>query len=90
MEKTNFPELEVEKLMIKKDGRGFLFHESGRMTNDWTGFSCSGETVGGRHFLCAASSAGWLKIHVVSGSTYGPTGASYYVPIFKSRDTTTS
>jgi len=87
MEGVNIPQLETEKFMVKKDGRGFLFHESGRMTRDWDGFSYSGGTVGGRHFLCAASSSGWLKVHVISGSTYGPTGASYYIPIFKNRDT---
>jgi len=87
MEKTKFPVLEVEKLMIKDDGRGFLFHDSGRMTADWQGFSATGGTVNGRHFMNAASSSGWLKVHIVSGSTYGPTGASYYVPLFTSRNT---
>jgi len=84
---ANIPLVETEKLTISDDGRGFIFHESGRMTKDWTGCSYSGGTVGGRHFLYAPSSAGWLKIHIISGSTFGPTGASYYVPLFKSRST---
>lgn len=85
---SKIPKLEVEKTTITKDGRGFVFHEDGRMSSDWSGFSHSGGTGGGRHFLCAASSSGWLKIHLLSGSTFGPTGASYYVPLFSSRDTT--
>jgi len=85
---AKLPVLEVEKLQIKKDGRGFLFYENTRLSSDWTGYSFSGGTTEGRRFLCATSSSGWLKVHIVSGSTYGPTGASYYVPIFKSRNTT--
>jgi len=84
---SKIPELEVEKLLINDDGRGFLFHESGRMTHDWYGYSYSGGTVGGRHFLNTVSSAGWLKVHIISGSTFGPTGAAYYVPVFRSRNT---
>lgn len=85
--KTHIPVLEVEKLHIKRKGRGFLFYERSRLQQGWTGCSISGETAAGRQFLYAPSSSGWLKIHVVSGTSYGPTGASYYVPIFKAQDT---
>ena len=84
-------ELEIEKLMIKDGGRGFLFYENTRLGSDWTGLSISGGTgTGARTFLSAASSSGWLKVHVISGSTYGPTGASYYVPLYSSRDSNNS
>jgi len=86
---SKIPVLEVEKLSIKKDGRGFLFYENTRLSEGWTGYSATGGTLG-RTFLVAASSSGWLKIHVVSGSTYGPTGASYYVPLFSTRTTYSS
>ena len=87
MEGAKIPILEVEKITIKDNGRGCLFHDSGRMTKDWLGCSYSGGTVGGKQFICAASSAGWLKIHIISGSTYGPTGASYYIPLYRTRNT---
>jgi len=89
MEKTNIPVLEVEKLIIQKNGRGFIFHESGRMTQDWAGYSATGGTQG-RMFLIAPSCSGWLKIGIISGSTFGPTGASYFVPLFKTRTTYSS
>jgi hypothetical protein len=85
------PVLEVEKFKIKTDGIGFRFHDSGRLHQDWVGYSCSGSVATAKtgipRFLVAASSSGWLKIHVVSGSTYGPTGASYYIPLFSSKTT---
>jgi len=85
---SKIPELEVEKLIIKDDGRGFMFYENTRLSSDWTGLSVSGGTAAtSRTFLSAASSSGWLKVHILSGSTYGPTGASYYVPLFSTRAT---
>ena len=86
---TNIPELEVEKFMIKKDGRGFLFYQNNRLSSDWTGYSATGGTSG-KTFFVAPSSSGWLKVHVLSGATYGPTGASYYVPLYSSRTTYSS
>jgi len=81
---SKIPVLEIEKLNITRDGRGFIFYEGDRLHRDWRGTNFSGSNTTGTQFLPAASSAGWMKIHVVSGSTYGPTGASYYVPLFES------
>jgi hypothetical protein len=88
---VKIPVLEVEKFKVKKEGIGFRFYDSGRLHNDWTGCSPTGGAGPApvRKFLYAPSSAGWLKVHVVSGSTYGPTGASYYIPLFKFRNTYT-
>ena len=83
---SKIPEIEIEKLMIKKNGRGFLFYENTRLSADWTGYSATGGTSG-RTFFIAPSSSGWLKVNVLSGSTYGPTGAAYYVPLYSSRTT---
>jgi len=86
--------IEIEKLKIANKGDGFRFHDSGRLHRDWDGTAISGinagKGTGYPRFLCAASSSGWLKIHVISGSTYGPTGASYYIPLFKTLNTKTS
>jgi hypothetical protein len=88
------PILEVEKFKIAKYGDGFRFHDSGRLHRDWNGTSVSGinagKGTGYPRFLCAASSSGWLKINVISGSTFGPTGAAFYIPLFKTLDTKTS
>jgi len=81
------PILEIEKLRISKNGRGILVYERDRLHRDWAGCNFSGSTSEGKQFLYAPSSEGWLKVHVVSGSTYGPTGASYYIPLFKSLNT---
>ncbi len=44
----------------------------------------------GRPCFPTASSMGWWKIHYVSGSTYGPTGASCYIPVFRNLDVNTA
>jgi len=89
---AKIPILEVEKFKLSESGRGIVLHDSGRLHKDWDGYTYSGgtSTTSKRRFLFATSSSGWLKVHVVSGSTYGPTGASYYIPVFSALDTKSS
>ena len=92
---AKIPVLEIENLYISPDGRGLILYNDGTNflrsgDSPWTGVSsqvaAKKGATGGRTFLCTPSSLGWLKIHYVSGSTYGPTGASAYIPIFRNLD----
>lgn len=97
---AKIPVLEIEKLRLTDDGRGVELYNDG--TNFlkgriWSGRAASGNKeklntadAGYPNFLCAASSSGWLKLHMVSSSTYGATGATYYVPVFSAVDTRSS
>ena len=90
--------LEVEELLIAEDSRGFVFH------NDATNFlvqSASPSKFSGclhsstsvlttKACLPTASSMGWLKIHYISGSTYGATGAACYIPVFRNLNINTA
>lgn len=88
---AKIPVLEIEKLKIKEDGRGLIFYNDGTnlnisATSPWT---CSAyphsstSTLSVRSCFPVASSMGWLKCHYISGTTYGPTGATVYIPIFR-------
>ena len=86
---SNIDVLEIEKLKLTRDGRGIEITNDGTnllKSRVWDGISMSGANSGRGsgypRFFCAASSSGWLKIHMISGSTYGPTGATYYIPVF--------
>lgn len=89
---SKIPVLEVERIGLTEDGRGIVLYNDAtnlvvQSASPWTGISISGvegATDAGGTFLPVASSMGWLKIHYVSGSTYGPTGASCYIPVFRS------
>ena len=95
---SKIPVLEVERLGLSEDGRGLVLY------NDATNFvvqSASPWTCGAymhsstsvltdRGCLPVASSMGWLKIHYVSGSTYGPTGATCYIPVFRNLNINTA
>lgn len=84
--------LEIERLGFTEDGRGLIVYNDAtnfviQSASPWTGVSISGTEGGtdaGANFLPTASSMGWLKIHYVSGSTYGATGAACYIPVFRS------
>ena len=88
---SKIPVLEIERLGITEDGRGFvLYNDATNMViqsgSPWTGISSN--VVGARKkFFPTASSMGWLKIHYVSGSTYGPTGATCYIPVYRNLNT---
>lgn len=75
---AKIPILEIEKLSITDDGRGFYFYDDG--TNFRRG-SCKLSTSGAP----SGGSNAWLKIHMVSSSTYGATGSTYYIPCYEKR-----
>jgi len=83
--------LEVERLDLVEDSRGIIFRNDAtnfviQSGTPWTGIS-SNSTGASKKFFPIASSMGWLKIHYVSGSTYGTTGATAYIPLFRNLDT---
>lgn len=88
---SKIPVLEIERLGLTEDGRGIvLYNDATNLLIDsaspWTGPSST--AIGAtKQFFPAASSMGWLKLHYVSGSIYGPTGASCYIPIYRNLDT---
>lgn len=91
---AKIPVLEIEKLRLTDDGRGVELYNDG--TNFlkgriWSGRAASGNKeklntadAGYPNFLCAASSSGWLRVSVVSGSN---AIAYYYIPVFNNTDT---
>jgi len=88
---ANIPVLEVEKLKIAEDGRGLIFRNDAKnlviqSASPWTGISSNGVKAT-KKFFPAASSLGWLKVHYISGSTYGATGAAGYIPLYRSLNT---
>ena len=89
---SKIPVLETENLMVTDNGRGLLLYNDGtnaHLGSDWTGISSNvaGASI---KFLPAASSSGWIGVHLISGSTYGPTGSLYYIPLFSNLDTNLS
>jgi len=86
--------LEVEKLEFVEDGRGIVAHNDAtnlviQSGTPWTSTAynqSSSSTLNDRACLPTASSMGWLKIHYISGSTYGATGATVYIPVFRNLD----
>jgi hypothetical protein len=96
---AKIPVLETQNLFISDDGRGLIVYNDG--TNFykgrvWTGVVVSGATTTNLRpkLFPAASSSGWLKIHVISGgaaaATYGATGQTYYIPFYSNLDTNLS
>jgi hypothetical protein len=96
---TDFEILEVEKLKISNKGMGIEIYNDGSNIykgRNWNGaYAPTGSRRGLEHrdagptILAPASSSGWLKIHMISAntSTYGVTGATYYIPVFSNLDT---
>jgi len=94
---SKIPVLEIEKLKLTRDGRGIEVYNDGNnliKSRVWLGLHGSGSKSSGcsasPRFLIAASSSGWLKIHMISGSTYGVTGATYFIPVFNDVNTKSS
>jgi len=88
---SKIPVLEVEKLKIYEDGRGLIFRNDAtncviQSASPWTGVS-SNRVGASKKFFPAPSSLGWLKVHYISGSTYGPTGAACYIPLYRNLNT---
>ena len=88
---ANIPVLEIEKFKLSEDGRGIVLYNDAtnfviQSASPWTGISSQGVRAS-KKFFPAPSSLGWLKVHYVSGSTYGATGATCYIPIYRNLDT---
>lgn len=86
--------VEIERLLMTEDGRGLIFYNDAtnfviQSASPWTGVS-SQVAGADKKFFPAASSMGWLKAHYISGSTYGATGATCYIPVFRNLDTNTA
>jgi len=73
---SKIPVLEVERFDFTKDGRGLIipWDSDNLSVVSWT----SGSEPSGN------AAAGWLRIRYTSGSTYGPTGATLYAPLYSS------
>jgi hypothetical protein len=89
---AKIPVLEVEDMLITKDGRGLILSNDGDnvlLGKNWTGIPPSSLSARPQ-FFPAASSSGWVGVRVISGSTYGPTGAVYYIPLYSNVNTNLS
>jgi hypothetical protein len=89
---AKIPVLEVEDYLVTKDGRGIILHNDGKnvlLGRNWTGIPPSSNSPKTKCFP-AISSSGWVGISIISGSTYGPTGATYYIPIYSNVNTNLS
>ena len=71
---AKIPVLEIEKFKLSKSGRGFIVPDDG--TNLWVGGWVK------PYMPSQQNASGWFKIHYTSGSTYGPTGMTAYVPFY--------
>ena len=72
---SKIPVLETERFSLKRDGRGLIFpwDADNLEVKAWTtGYEPSG-----------TAASGWLRVRYISGSTYGPTGSTLYVPLYK-------
>ena len=95
---SKIPVIEVERLALSKDGRGLVVYSDATnfVVQSATPWTCgaylqsSTSLLTERACLPTASSMGWLKIHYVSGSTYGATGATCYVPVFRNLNINTA
>jgi hypothetical protein len=72
----------AERLDIKKDGRGLVFSSDDENllydTSNYKAIFPSG--VGESN-----PATGYLRIRIVSGSTYGVSGASMYIPFYANK-----
>ena len=95
---AKIPVLEIEKLKITQDGRGLIFYNDAtnlviQSASPWTSSAypySSTSAKSDRSLFPVASSMGWLKCHYVSGSTYGATGATCYIPVFRNLNVDTA
>ena len=92
---AKIPVLEIENLFITEDGRGLILYNDAtncviQSGTPWTGVYNSSNRIETVKFFPAASSMGWLRVRYISGNTYGPTGASAYIPIFRNLNVNTA
>ena len=94
---AKIPVLEIENLFLEEDGRGLVLYNDATncVVQSGSPWTCGAYNQSGgmgtilvselktRACLPTASSMGWLKIHYISGSTYGATGAACYIPLFR-------
>lgn len=71
---AKIPVLEIEKFKLSEDGRGIIIYNDGTNVNI--------HSISHSVIKFSGTADGWLKFHYVSGSTYGPTGASAYIPFY--------
>jgi hypothetical protein len=76
---ANIPVLEIEKFKLSKDGRGFILYEDG--------INAHINSISHSIIKYSGTADGWAKFHLVSGSTYGPTGAAVYFPFYRTKPT---
>jgi len=69
------PVLEVERFDLTKDGRGLIVPQDGSNLQ-----AQSYSTT----IPASSNAAGWLRVRYTSGSTYGPTGSTLYIPLYSS------
>jgi len=89
---AKIPVLEVEDYLVTKDGRGIILYNDGKnvlLGRNWTGIPPSSASTKTECFP-AMSSSGWIAVSVISGSTFGPTGAAYYIPLYSNVNTNLS
>jgi len=72
---SKIPVLEVERLSIDKDGRGLILPLEGDNIS-------IGEYI--TTIPASSSAAGWVRVRYTSGSTYGATGSTLYLPLYTS------
>ena len=74
---SKIPVLETERFSLKIDGRGLIVPQDGTNLNvaGWTaGYDPSGVVA-----------TGWLRVRYISASTYGPTGSTLYIPLYRDK-----
>ena len=70
---AKIPVLESERFDITRDGRGIIIPWDADNLHVLTANAVA---------PCSGGCNGWLRIRYVSGSTYGPTGSTMYVPLY--------
>jgi len=69
----------VERLSVSKDGRGLTFYsDDDNLLYDTSSFL----TIFPSGVSSTNPAVGYLRIRIVSGSTYGASGASMYIPFY--------
>lgn len=76
---AKIPVLEIEKLKLSEDGRGLLIYEDGVNSHI--------NSISHSVIKYSGTADGWVRFGLVSGSTFGPTGSSIYVPFYRTKPT---
>ena len=70
---SKIPVLETERFSLKRDGRGLIIPWD---EDNLAVIDCAAVAP------CSSSCNGWLRVRYTSGSTYGPTGSTMYIPLY--------